>query len=193
MISFYIHLVTLSSARRNSKPAYNRKNIKRAEPYLPQVDTGSQRVYHRHWIKKSWKFNTNDLIDNSRDKEHMLFVAYMANTSLIRQWGRNSLWIFEGISAPNLILSFYQDQKKKLFDNTQNTLFPSRATLVGIRGSNIILIFNFLGQNVFFPNSKNIWVFFGINFISRNPHVQLLSPLLSKASVSLSFKTNMFK
>lgn len=126
-------------------------------------------------MRNGWEFHTNVLIDASGDKEHMFLVACMAITSPIRDGGEEywRIWRRERVSAPNLILSFHQIEKK-WFDNTQNTPFLSRAILVGIRGSNIILTFNFSGQNVFFSHSKNIWVFFGISLIPRNLHVRLL-------------------
>lgn len=73
-------------------------------------------------------------------------------------------WVFTRIGKTNLTVPRIRDPK---------------AVPDGVRGCEIILIFNF-GAKCIFSNSKNILVLFGINLIPRNSHVQLLPPYYPK-------------
>lgn len=74
--------VVLSKEVQQILPILEKKLSKKQKS--PKANSRFQIVYHSCWIRNSWKFHTDVLVNAFRAKGHMFLVAYMAIISPIR-------------------------------------------------------------------------------------------------------------
>lgn len=78
--------VVLSKEVQQILPIFEKKLSKKQKS--PKVNSRLQIVYHSCWIRNSWKFHTDVLVNAFRAKGHTFLVACMAIISPIRNGRR---------------------------------------------------------------------------------------------------------